>query len=85
MQEPEYPPVPVTGDELIARWALRDASYARMAPMNSEQEDAIRQGRSREANDLPDVTERASMWVRAQTWSPPRHADYGSLKDFLRD
>jgi hypothetical protein len=80
------PPAPVTGAELIARWAQRDAEYAKQTPaMDPGLAEVIRQGRMREANQLPDVKERGQLFARAKTWAPPVHADFGSLLDWLHD
>lgn len=75
---------PVTGDDLAARWAERDDYYSRLrTPMDPSQAEAIRIGRRREAAMLPTKDDRARMWMRADTWQPPRHPEFGGLKEWL--
>ena len=83
MSESDFPKVPQTADELIARWAARDAEYAKARRgMDHEFEQAIRQGRMREAGLLP-VPERARAYGRAQVWVAPVNPEFGSMKDWL--
>lgn len=77
-------PAPETADEMVARWAQRDAEYAkRRIAMDAAEAEAIRAGRRREAGMLPVVGDRARMWARADTWQPPHHDEFGSIKDWL--
>jgi hypothetical protein len=83
MTESEFPEVPETADQMVARWAERDAAYAKLrTPMAPDAVAAIRTGRMREASLLP-VADRARMWAKVQTWQPPVHPDFGSMKDWL--
>lgn len=76
---------PQTGDELASRWAARDAEYAkRRTPMEPEVAEAIRIQRRREAGMLPAIGDRARLWMRADTWQPPVHDEFGSLEDWLK-
>lgn len=79
---PEFLPVPVTAHELIVRWAMRDAEYAnqRLEPQTIQ---SIREARMREASNLPNVSERARMYARAQTWVAPTSQQFGTLRDWL--
>lgn len=82
----ETHPIPDTAEALVVRWASRDNEYAkRTAPMMEDQIASIRSGRMREANLLPNVTERAAMWGRAMAWMPPPRADYGGLHSWIED
>jgi hypothetical protein len=84
MSESDFPEVPQTADELLARWASRDAEYAKSRkPLDPEFAEAVRQGRIREAAHLPNPAERARMYGKAVTWAPPTNAEFGSMKDFL--
>ena len=86
MSQSDMPPIPVTGAELVARWASRDAEYAkRRIPLPPTLIEAIRDGRKREASLLPEVSERARLYGRAETWMPPVHAEFGGMQDFLGD
>lgn len=83
MTDNEMPAVPVTGPELAARWAERDAQYAkRRTPLTQDEAIAVQLGRMREADFLP-VAERARMFAKAQCWVPPVHPEFGSMKDWL--
>lgn len=79
----EFQPVPITAEELAIRWAQRDAEYAKQGFLDMAQAQVVREARMREAGMLPDVTERARMFARAQTWTPPVGDSYGSMKDWL--
>ena len=85
MTDTEFPVIPDTAEALAMRWAIRDAEYAKKPPMSLEMREAVRGARMREAGLLPHPLERAGMWARAQAWSPPLSADFGSMKDFLND
>lgn len=76
-------PVPVTADELVARWAQRDAEYVKTPNIDPDMAAVIRQGRMREASMLPNVAERARLYARAATWTPPVPPAYGTLRDWL--
>ena len=77
-------PVPQTGAELSARWAERDDLYARLRrPPSPESIEAVRAGRMDEAAHLPRVEDRAKAYAEAQTWKPPIHPEFGSLRDWL--
>lgn len=76
-------PVPVTADELVARWALRDAGYAKALNIDPEMAAGIRQGRMREASLLSNLADRARLYARAETWTPPKPPTFGSLRDWL--
>lgn len=79
----ELPAAPVTLDEMIVRWATRDAEYAKQrTPMSPEEAAAVRHMRMREANTLP-PDERARAWARANAWQPPVHQEFGQLKDWV--
>jgi len=81
----EFQPVPDNAIELAIRWAQRDAEYAKQRrPLDSDIADTIRKARMAEAARLPDVTERARMYARAETWEPPKHQEYGSVKEWLK-
>lgn len=83
MSESEFPVTPETADQMIVRWAQRDAEYAKQrTPLDPMTVFAIRAGRQREAGRLP-VADRARMWRRAETWAPPVNPEYGSIKDWL--
>lgn len=83
-EQSAFPPVPVTAEALAVRWAQRDAEYAkRRLPLDPDAEASVRYMRMEEANRLPDKGERGRMWLRAKAWEAPRHADYGSMKDWL--
>jgi hypothetical protein len=70
--------------ELALRWAERDAAYAaQRTPLDPELIEAVRHARMEEAGSLPDVAERGRMWMRATTWMPPVHPDFGGLSDWL--
>lgn len=76
---------PETAADMLARWAQRDAEYAkRRAPLSVDEIEAIIMGRAREAGRLP-VADRARMFGKAKTWDPPKPPDYGSMKDWLDD
>lgn len=82
--ETTFPEVPDTADALTLRWSTRDAEYAKVRlPMDEAMAESIRQARMAEANRLPEVRERGRMFARAKSWSPPAHAEYGSLRDYL--
>lgn len=84
MEETEFPP-PETADEMVVRWAHRDAEYAkRRAPLTREEVAAIVAARTREASRLP-VPDRARMFGKARTWAPPVNPEFGGLKDWLDD
>lgn len=83
MSQSEFPEVPETADQMVARWAERDAEYAKRSQLLApDAVAAIKAGRMREAGTLP-VGDRARMWAKVQTWSAPRHPDFGSMKDWL--
>lgn len=74
---------PATLDDMIVRWAARDAEYAKSrTPMDPDQAAAVRHMRMREVNDLP-PGERAAAWARANAWVPPTHQEFGSLKEWV--
>jgi hypothetical protein len=80
----EFAPVPETADQMIVRWATRDAEYAKArVPMDEAQADAIRHMRKREASLLPVPRERARMYARAATWEPPKHQEFGDIKEWI--
>lgn len=83
MSESEFPQTPETADQMVARWAERDAEYAKSrTPMAPSTIIAIRAGRQREVGMLP-MSDRARMWARVKTWQPPVHPEFGSMKDWL--
>lgn len=79
-----FPPVPVTAEQLAAKWARSDALYVgqQLDPSTIAN---IRNERMKEAGRLPNVDERARMYARAQTWAAPLPAEFGSLKDWLSE
>lgn len=80
----EFPDVPQNADELGARWATRDAEYAKQRkPMEPEMAEAVRMTRMQEANRLPNIKERGYMYGVAKSWTPPLHPDFGGLRDWL--
>lgn len=84
MASNQFPVVPETADALVARWAERDAEYAKnRTPMDPEQAEVIRLTRMQEASRLPNVRERGRMYSRAKAWTPPLHPDFGSLRDWM--
>ena len=84
--ETTFPDIPETGDELAARWANRDAEYAKTrVPMDEEQAAVIRMTRMQEAGRLVNYRERGRLYARAKSWMPPVHADFGSMHDWLGD
>lgn len=84
MDEDEFPPVPRTPNDLIARWAVRDAVYAKMRPgLSSEMVETIRAARMKEVNKLPRDL-RGKMWTRVKFWRAPVHPDFGSLRDYIK-
>jgi hypothetical protein len=46
--------------------------------------EAIREGRRIEAGLLKVMPDRARMWAKADTWQPPVHPEFGSMKDWLK-
>lgn len=84
MKDTEFPAVPKTADEMLYRWAERDAEYAKSkVAMPPEQAAGIREGRMQEANRLPQVKDRGFMYTRAKAWVPPVPQDFGGLRDWL--
>lgn len=84
MSESEFPEVPTTAAQLAARWAQRDAEYAKATHrLSPDAVAAVRVGREREAGLLPNKDDRARMWSRANSWVQPVGQDFGGLKDFL--
>lgn len=84
MATEDLPPIPTTAEELVVRWAQRDAEYAKSRRfLDPDTAAAVRLSRMREASLLPNVKERARLYVLAQTWWPPVNPDYGSMKDWL--
>jgi hypothetical protein len=80
----KYTESPVTLDDLIVRWAQRDAEYAKEpAMMDPFMADVIRQGRMLEAANLPAVSQRAQAYARAQTWTPPVPQNFGGLHEWI--
>lgn len=81
----EFPATPpADADELLSRWAVRDAEYAkRRTPLEPEMAESVRMMRMQEANRLPKIGERGWMFARAKAWVPPTHPDFGSLRDWL--
>lgn len=85
MNESEFPEVPETAAQLIVRWAQRDAEYAKQrTPLDSNVIASIRWARKSEAGRLP-VGDRARMWRRAETWTPPVNSEFGSIRDWLEE
>lgn len=83
LNENEMPAVPKTEDELILRWAQRDAEYAKSRPgLAPGSIAAVQQGRMREVSRMPRDM-RARLFARVKTWVPPVHPEFGSMKDFL--
>jgi hypothetical protein len=84
VSESEFPEVPQTAEEMAARWAARDAEYAKARlPMALGTVMVIRDTRMREANQLPNIKERGRMYARAKGWEPPVHQDFGSMRDWV--
>ncbi len=81
----QVPAVPETAEELVIRWAKRDAEYAKQRPLNADVVVAIRAARKREAWFIADVGERARLWARAETWTPPARPEFGSLHSWLEE
>lgn len=79
----QMPEAPVTLDEMIVRWAARDAEYAKArTPMSPDMAAAVRHMRLREVNTLP-PEDRARAWAKANSWLPPEHQEFGSLKEWV--
>jgi len=80
-----WPSIPRTADDLAVRWAERDALYATQQPgLLEPAAKAVRLGRMDEARRLPRA-DRARMFTKAMTWTPPHHPDFGSLHSWLED
>lgn len=70
-------------NEMIVRWAQRDAEYAKSrTPMDPDMAASVRSMRMREANTLP-PEDRAIAWSRAKSWVPPTHQEFGELKEWV--
>lgn len=81
----QFPAAPVTLDEMIVRWAQRDAEYAKQrTTMAPEQAASIRHMRMQEAGRLPNTAERAKAWARANAWVPPTHQEFGDLREWVQ-
>jgi hypothetical protein len=87
MVEDEFPPVPTTALALAGRWLARDVLYEENVRMSLPESTVavVRAQRQREAMSLRNPKERAKMWRKAQTWTQPKHSDFGSLRDWLDD
>ena len=84
MAELQFDPIPTTAEELVVRWAQRDAEYAKRKPQLSAEEAVnVREARAWEAGRLANVKDRARMYARAKTWAPPSPEGYGSMKDWI--
>jgi len=84
VEQGEFPEVPQTAEAMATRWAQRDAEYAKLRlPLDDLTVETIRMTRMEEAGRLPNVKERGRMFARAKTWTPPMHADFGSLRDWV--
>ena len=77
-----FPAVPVTAEELAAKWARSDALYTGQH-LGPEAIACVRDQRMKEAGRLPNVGERARMFAKAKTWDAPKSQDYGSMRDWL--
>lgn len=81
----QFPAAPVTLDDLIVRWAQRDAEYAKQrTPMAPDMAASVRAARMKEASSLPDIKERAAAWARANAWVPPTHQEFGDLREWVQ-
>lgn len=86
MADDDMAPEPKTAEELIVRWSLRDNEYAKLRrPIGPDSIAAVRMMRMREAAHLPRPSERGSAYIRAKSWVPPVHPDFGNLHSWLEE